>query len=402
MNYISVQIAARNWKISERLVQQYCMNGRIEGAKKCGAVWIIPADTQKPPNLRNRKNHPPSHTFTTPNHTPSHRTPMPLLNAAFSPGHCLEYIEGIHDPSLKDIALSEYYYFSGHPKEAAQLSELYLTHSDPALRLSACLLYAYSNLSLGQIHQTRRALSELKAAPGNTDANTPPSLRALAVALANTAAVLLHLPLPKGADALMEQIRLLPTGLQMFTLYVLAHHAYLQGNYEKSLGIVETAFALQRTIFPISSIYLHLVAVMDYISLKQPEEAQRHLLSAWALAKPDDLIEGFGEHHGLLGGMLEAVLKKDWPEDFRRIIAITYRFSAGWRKVHNPVTGDDVADNLTTTEFAIAMLAARSWSNPEIARHLGLSPNTVKQYISAILQKLNIKQRKDLKHFMLR
>ena len=154
--------------------------------------------------------------------------------------------------------------------------------------------------------------------------------------------------------------------------------------------------------YPIPSIYLHLAAVMDYMSLKQPEQAQAHLLRAWELARPDDLIEGFGEHHGLLGGMLEAVLKKDWPEDFRRIIAITYRFSAGWRKVHNPETGHPVADNLTTTEFAAAMLAARGWTNQEIAGHLGISPNTVKQYISTALQKLNIKQRKDLKQYMLR
>ena len=33
---------------------------------------------------------------------------------------------------------------------------------------------------------------------------------------------------------------------------------------------------------------------------------------------------------------------------------------------------------------------------------MGISPNTVKQYISTVLQKLNIKQRKDLKRYMLR
>ncbi|WP_294515708.1 LuxR C-terminal-related transcriptional regulator [uncultured Intestinimonas sp.] len=158
---------------------------------------------------------------------------------------------------------------------------------------------------------------------------------------------------------------------------------------------------MQTEVFPIPSIYLHLAAVMDYMSLKQPEKAQTHLMAAWELARPDDLIEGFGEHHGLLGGMLEAVLKKDYPEDFKRIIAITYRFSAGWRRVHNPVTGHDVADNLTTTEFATAMLAARGWTNQEIADHMGISPNTVKQYISTTLQKLNIRQRKDLKKYML-
>ena len=102
-----------------------------------------------------------------------------------------------------------------------------------------------------------------------------------------------------------------------------------------------------------------------------------------------------------LGGMLEAVIKPEWPEDFKRIIDITYRFSAGWRKVHNPDTGDHVADNLSTSEFTAAMLAARGWTNQEIANHLGMSPNTVKWYISNAMNTLGIQHRQDLKDFML-
>lgn len=103
-----------------------------------------------------------------------------------------------------------------------------------------------------------------------------------------------------------------------------------------------------------------------------------------------------------LGGMLEAVIKPGWPEDFKRIIAITYRFSAGWRKIHNPETGHDVADDLTTTEFATAMLAARGWTNQEIAQHMNISSHTVKHYISTALQKLGIRQRQELKKYMLK
>ena len=82
-----------------------------------------------------------------------------------------------------------------------------------------------------------------------------------------------------------------------------------------------------------------------------------------------------GEHHGLLGGMLEAVIKPEWPEDFKRIIDITYR--------------------------SAAMLAARGWTNQEIANHLGVSLNTVKWYISNAMNTLGIQHRQDLKDFML-
>ena len=405
MEYITVREAAQKWKISQRLAQKYCTDGRIEGAKKFGGAWAIPADAQKPTDPRRAAKvppPPPASAQPAPVSQAACMTPMPLMNAAFVPGRCQEFVAAISDPRLRDTAQAEYYYFSGQAEEAALKAELYLTHPELSLRLSACLLYAYANLTLGQIPRARHGLEEVRAILAAADETTPPQLRASAAFIVSAAAVLLHLPLPAELANAQAYIRFLPPGLRMFALYVQAHHTYLQGDYSKSIGIVETTFAMQTEVFPIPAIYMHLVAVMDYMGLKQPEKAQEHLLAAWALAQPDDLIEGFGEHHGLLGGMLEATLKKGWPEDFKRIIAITYRFSAGWRKIHNPATGDDVADNLTTTEFATAMLAARGWTNQEIADHMSISPNTVKQYISTTLQKLNIKQRKDLKQYMLR
>lgn len=398
MEYITVREAAVKWKVSQRLVQQYCTDGRIPGAVKFGGAWAIPADAGKPEDPRRKTENSPDG----PGHAPSFLTPMPLMNGAFRPGHCMEYVEAIEDDRLRDIAMAEYHYFSGQPEKAAQEAERYLSHPDLSLRLSACLISTFSSLSVGRIHSAQQALSETQSILAADEGDMPAQLRAAAAFISTTAAVLLHLPLTEEEQAFQSQIHLLPPGLQMFALYVQAHHTYLQGDYGKSIGIVETAFAVQAETYPIPAIYMHLAAVMDYMSLKQPEKAQAHLLAAWELARPDDLIEGLGEHHGLLGGMLEAVMKKDWPEDFKRIIAITYRFSAGWRKVHNPKTGDEVADNLTTTEFAAAMLAARNWTNQEIADHMGISPNTVKQYISTALKKLHIKQRKDLKHYMLR
>ena len=385
MEFITVREAAKRWKISERLAQQYCTDGRIPGAAKFGGAWAIPADAEKPADPRRARKEEAAGERAVQSAPAEGEAslliPMPLMNAAFAPGQCLDYVEHIADPRLRDIARAEYYYFSGQAEEAAQAVEFYLPNPDLSLRLSACLIYAYANLTLGHIHRARRALEEVHNILACADENTPPQLRAAAIFVVTAAAVLLHLPLPEDVEALQDQIRFLPPGLRMFALYVQAHYTYLQGDYARSIGIVETAFAMQTEVYPIPTIYL---------------------LAAWELARPDDLIEGLGEHHGLLGGMLEAALKKDWPEDFKRIIAITYRFSAGWRKVHNLETGHDVADNLTTTEFATAMLAARGWTNQEIADHMGISPNTVKQYISTTLQKLDIRQRKDLKQFMLR
>ncbi len=328
--------------------------------------------------------------------------PMPLLNTPFTLGHCMKTIGAIENQDLRTMAYAEYYYFNGHPEKASDIAEPYLSHEDISLSLSACWIFAYANLALDRIEKAKRALGVVKEATAKAyDKTAAPEVRAWATFVATSAAVLLHLPVPEGLPALRPLIPKLGPGLRLFALYVQAHQKYLEREYGACVGIVETALSLQTEIYPIPSIYLHLVATMGYMSLKKPAQAKEHLLAAWELSHPDDLIEALGEHHGLLGGMLEAVIKKEYPEDFKRIIAITYSFSAGWRKVHNPATGHNVADDLTTTEFAVAMLAARGWLNKEIAVHMGITENTVKHYISSVLQKLNISQRKELPKFML-
>ena len=397
--YLSVREAAEKWGVSERRINQYCSEGRIPGAEKIGKAWVIPADADKPGDPRKRKNQSVSHK--TPNVPELFPGFMPLLNTRFEPGHCMETIEKMKAGPKKDIAMAEYRYFSGQAEKAMQDTEVYLTSTDAGIRLSACWIFAYSCLTAGRIDHARHALQEIR---NTLDANrkTAPSVRAIEAFAAFAAAVLLHLPLPEEMPPMETFLPLLPPGIRAFALYVLAHYLYLKEEYGQSAGIVEATLAMGADAYPISAIYLHLVAVMDYMSLKQPDRAQTHLLTAWEIARPDDLIEGFGEHHGLLGAMLEATIKPKWPEDFKRIIDITYRFSSGWRRVHNPITGHDVADDLTTTEFAIAMLAARGWTTQEIAKHLNISANTVKDHISEAMRKLGVETRKDLKKYMLR
>lgn len=399
MDYITAREAAEKWGVSERRINQYCAEDRIPGAERFGGAWAIPAGAEKPGDPRKQKTQtaPPS-AKQAPELFPGF---MPLMNTPFRPGCCKETIARMEAGPKKDIALAEYHYFSGQAEKAMQETEGYLTAADGGIRLSACLLFAYACLTMGRIDHARNALGEIRrtlASGGETD----PAARATEAFVAFAAAVLLHLPLPEEMPPAESFLPLLPPGLRAFALYVQAHYLYLKEEYANSAGMVEGALAMGASAYPIPAIYLHLVAVMDYMSLKATEKAQTHLLTAWEIARPDDLIEAFGEHHGLLGAMLEAAIKPDWPEDFKRIIDITYRFSSGWRRVHNPITGHDVADDLTTTEFAIAMLAARGWTTQEIARHLNISANTAKRHISEAMKKLKVKNRKDLKQYMLR
>ncbi len=401
MAYMNISTAAEKWGVTARRVQELCKNGTIKGATRFGRAWMIPENAEKPADRR-IKNSDLKISDEAVSPAQNLKIAMPLLNTPYKLGEVMESIEKIEDADSRNIALGEYYYFSGHSAKASEITEPYLKHNDLALRLSACWIYAYANLTLGNAEKTKIAMAQVKNAEQSIDETTPELYKALTVCISTGASVLLHLPLPKILTPLKRYVHIMPAGLRLFVLYVEAHHCYLNKQYGACIGIAETALALESELYPIATIYLHLVATMGYINLRHYEQAKEHLLEAWEIAKPDNMIEAFGEHHGLLGGMLEAVIKKEYPEDFQKIIAITYSFSAGWRKIHNPYTGNNVATDLTTTEFTVAMLASKGWSNKEISTHLGISINTVKLHISSALQKLGISQRKELIQFMLK
>lgn len=330
------------------------------------------------------------------------RVPMLLMSSAFPLGRCIEFIESIDDVPQKEMAYAEYYYFSGRHEKAVEYAEMYLNCEDIMLKLSASLIYTFANLSLDRIHSARFGLERLKeylkeAMLEETDKKT----RACCVFVATAAHTLLHIPvgdLPPLAEYLSEFTK----GMQLWGAYVLAHKAYLVKDYQRSLGIVQTCLMTCSKVYPIAMIYLNLVVAMDLMNLKETDKAKVYFMKVWEISRPDNLIEGIGEHHGLLQGLIETCMKKDYPEDYAMIINITYKFSAGWRRIHNPDTNEDVADNLTTTEFTIAMLANRGWTNKEISEYLEITPRTVKQHLTCVFNKLNIENRKQLKNFMLR
>ena len=54
-DWITAKQAAEAWGISDRRVQYLCANGQIAGVMRIGTSWLIPKETQKPPDGR-RKN----------------------------------------------------------------------------------------------------------------------------------------------------------------------------------------------------------------------------------------------------------------------------------------------------------------------------------------------------------
>ena len=146
MEYLTVRETAEKWNLSPRMVQQFCMQGRIPGARKRGKFWTIPADAEKPrdPRILRKRDEEPASAAVMLDHT----NLMPLMNTAFKPGRCLAAVEAMPAGIKRDIATAEYHYFSGQAEKAMRETEVYLTAKDSAIRLSACWIFAYSCLTM--------------------------------------------------------------------------------------------------------------------------------------------------------------------------------------------------------------------------------------------------------------
>ncbi len=402
MNFITIKEAALRWGVSERTVNKLCTAGRVLGARKFGSAWAIPADTEKPDDPRRERKKQAVAEITEINWAmEARRVAMPLLNTAYKLGSCMETINAIQDEDTRNIALAEYYYFSGRSDKVSALVEPYLEHEDIALRVSACWLSLYANLVTGKISHSQWALELIHKMVEGVQEKTPFREKAYTVSVSTGASVLLHLPMPKILEPLKTYIHMMPPGLRLFVLYIQAHHAYLNRQYGVAVGIAETALALESEVYPIPTIYLHLIACVGYLNMKHPDIAKDHIMEAWRIAQPDGLIHPLSELHGLMGGTLEATVKRLFPNDFRRIINLTDKYSSGWRKLHNRITGNHIPEDITATEYAAAMLAAREWTSQEIADHMGISEYTARRYVSQAIQKMNVPHRKELHKYLL-
>ena len=332
----------------------------------------------------------------------SEYTVLPLLNSSFEPGRAMEVVDGFQDEDFRSIAMAELYYFSGRAGECCDIVERYLEDECIELRLSACILYGYSNLTLGNIPTARRGLEGIQeCVRKSANKKFSREVQAICIFAGYVGAVLLHLPTEK-IPSLEEYSSLLPKGLRLFAIYVMAHQAYLNGEYWSAYGMCKAALLASDTVYPISMIYLQCMMAMCRINRKNTQEAQEELMKGWTLAKKDNFIEPFIEHHGLLRGLIEVCIRKNDPEGYRRITEGVLDFSRGWMEIHNSEAKAKVTNELSTMEFSIAMLAGEGWTNKEISAHLGISVNTVKHYLTDIFGKLNVKKRDELKNYMLK
>lgn len=328
--------------------------------------------------------------------------PLYLMNVEAEKGGFKAFIESIPDPEVKELAYGEFYYYTGKHCEAAEILDKYLDHENFSIKAGAWFVSLFCNLDLCRIDEARKEIDTIyQFLKAKHDAVMDEQMKALYVFATNAANALLDLRI-EDVPAMGHYLKDMPPGTRVFGCYIMAMQSYLKGEYGRGLGIVETCLSLERPKCTIPVIYLCLAGAMNAMSLDNVELGITYFNKAYELAEPEELFEPIGENHGLLQGLVETCLKKKKKKNYEKIIDITYKFSYGWRRIHNPITSENIADTLTTTEFSVAMLANRGWTNKEIADYMDINVNTVKAHIANVFNKLGISSRKELDKYMLK
>ncbi len=395
MDFEPAVLAAERLGCSLRAVQKWAKEGKIEGAKKVGRDWLIPVSAARPGNLTEKESI-----------IDGERVligmQLPLLEGDFKPGDALKFINAIGNADDRQLALSEYYYYTGEFEKCSEIAEIYADYHNPAVKFASALLGLCSNIHLHHSHKTQFAVETVvETLERDRVLVAEPEFHASRVFSAWIIETQFHINI-HDLPPLENYMRWLPGGHKAYAGYLMAYTATLKKDFGRALGLAEAALAFRPLDYPIATIYLYIIKAVAHMNLMQVELAKQSFKTAWEIAQPNGFIVPFAEHYNLFQGLAEVCLKTTDLKSFQKIQKLVKAYNIGWFSIRSKIAKDTVADNLSLTEFTIAMLYSRNWKAKEISEYLDLSERTIKNHIQVIYEKLGIGSKKELHQFLIK
>ena len=188
------------------------------------------------------------------------------------------------------------------------------------------------------------------------------------------------------AEGRIDQRRLVVM-TQPFAYIIYGRTLLERKDCHRLLGVSEYFLGLS-AIFPnlLPQVYAHLYMAQALDALGRRDEAAAQVRGALEMAAPDRVYMPFVENYQGIRALLP--LSEAW-EPHRREIARLYR---AWEQVRGAA-----AAPFTPRERDVLRYLRQNMTNGEIAEKLYLSPNTVRNTVSAMLRKRGLASREQLK-----
>jgi LuxR family maltose regulon positive regulatory protein len=122
--------------------------------------------------------------------------------------------------------------------------------------------------------------------------------------------------------------------------------------------------------------------------------ATRSLEHALTLARPEQFVSSFLEHGEPMIELLRQAARTDTVREYAQLLlSIPAAEARGEQRVRKAPPPAGLVEPLSPRELEVLVLIAAGASNPEIARDLTISVNTVKRHVTNIFGKLGVTSR---------
>lgn len=380
--YMSAREAAKKWGVSLRRVQRLIADGRIDGSKKFGHSWVLPADSEKPKDMRSEGKAP----VLPPFFTLPRKCPVLIFTTLYSvPGSGESVAESLRDDrSAYTLFDSQLAYFRGETDRANALAKGLLDVSDrPDVRLGCLFVLALCAMYEGNVALWLRARRLIEEIP----CNTPEETAQRDFQLGNIGSGIYD------GNFFPEWFRTGEFDPLPPDCYPLARFLFLKwmmiSSGDPSVSAVCGPLISQSRMEGalLSEIYCLIMTAIGFHDRGSRETAAALLDKAIKKALPDRLFSPFAEYRSEFGILMDARLEAADRAALIAVRELNKRLITGWAVLCREVRGIKYTENLTQRERHSAKLAAKGLTNAEIAARMGVSVNSVKRYISGVIGK---------------
>ncbi len=394
-DYLTVKETAEAWGVTKRWVSLCIAQGRVPGAAKLGSQWLVPRGAEKPPDRR-RSGRPESGEKQPPESSLSADL-LNILTATMAPlpGDCPDAaLDTLQEPRLRLQYQAELAYLRGDfPRVAACFRQL---GQDDGAKLRACSLTIAAAISLGDYALYRRIDAYLDSL---IQANPGSIVEAVADSARNVAYVSAIVPGMVSPWLKEGDFSALPPQVRLDAAYKRAKYYQGLGQFEAMLAVAQTALGFcgePQGGFLYAGLYLRVACAIACVGLGREAAAAGYLRAALAMALPHGFLTPFAESASAFGGLLEPLLKRDYPAHYPAVTAQWQRTFQNWIAFHNRFTQENITNILSLRQYEIAGMVARRMPRAKIAAQLGLSPGRLNNLIEEMYRTLHVTSREQL------
>lgn len=412
MEYINIEEASKRWGLSIRRIQDLCKLGKVQGAKKFGANWMVPSDAQRPLDGRSKTARQSSASV----RPLIRKSPfLDMTDLYNTPGSADEVISSLsHHPEAQELFSAEIAYSRGQiDKVYTHARHILDQHSGFYAMLSGGMLLALVAMWNGDTELWKMAKKHIYEAPWKDENDRDIialSIAATDLSIRNTDDFPLwfsvgrfdRLPADSHPAARIYYIK----HLLIYAQQLASGHSSLEDAPSRSLlkalpFVIEPMIAqavVERTVM--AEIYLRLLCSVAYHQTGDKTNASFHLDKAITLCLADRLYGPLVEHRRQLGLFLDERLLLISPESVKKVKDLHKILHEGWVALHNSIMENNISSSLSDREREVARLVAFGLSDEQIASHLHITKASVKSMIQMARNKTGIKSREDFRAYI--